>query len=356
MTEVLLMVKPIDEFRKRPGVLSSSSKPNQMYLYSRTVPGTYLTWRMVNRMTALMCFVLGCVMLQAPPVPSEVQQLIKKITPALVSDDNVKLRLRLAKITFDFTGTGKNPTTLLDILAKLNGGRFLFEIANPEFRIHFDRWDVAWLRAYCHLLCAMVDGYRAVDLEAEFAKRVAGVFPKVEPAPEATDPPGSAWFKLDMADPTRLRRMRLHLLAVCKLTPETWLHIRSETDDDYEWLSHPKQTDQLNLPLTDERIDGWLAAMEQLEWLLEGESLISPLMLGPAMEIHAKKGLALSLRKTLDDPPVDLLNYEHFTSHGIDERYFEPAKDKKEFAMPAISSLLQLFQDPFSFAYAARLN
>lgn len=89
-------------------------------------------------------------------------------TLALISDDNVKLRLRLAKITFDFTGTGKNPTTLLDILAKLNGGRFPFEIANPEFRIHFDRGDVAWLRAYCHLLCAMVDGYRAVDMEVEW--------------------------------------------------------------------------------------------------------------------------------------------------------------------------------------------
>lgn len=37
-------------------------------------------------MTVLMCFALGCVVLQAPPVPSEVQQLIKKITPAPVGN------------------------------------------------------------------------------------------------------------------------------------------------------------------------------------------------------------------------------------------------------------------------------
>lgn len=72
---------------------------------------------------------------------------------ALISDDDVKLWLRLAKVTFDFPGTGKNRTTLLDILAELNGGRFLFEIANPEIRIHFDRGDVAWLhRMRLHLL------------------------------------------------------------------------------------------------------------------------------------------------------------------------------------------------------------
>ena len=39
---------------------------------------------------------------------------------ALISNDNVKLRLRLAKITFDFAGTGKDRTTLLDILSKLS--------------------------------------------------------------------------------------------------------------------------------------------------------------------------------------------------------------------------------------------
>ncbi|MEO8272330.1 MAG: hypothetical protein ABI557_21660 [Aureliella sp.] len=278
-------------------------------------------------------------------------------TLAMIGDDNVKLRLRLANIKFDFTGTGENQTTLLDVLAKLNGGRFLFEIANPEFRIHFDRGDVAWLRAYCHLLCAMVDGYRSIDLEAEFAQRVASVFPNVVSSRKTTNPSaGVASFQLQVVDSTRLRQMRQHLLAVCKLNPETWIYIRKETDDDYEWLSHPKQTDQLSLPISDDMIDRWLATMEQLEGLLDGERLVSPLMLGNIGAIPLGKGLALNLRKVLDDPPVDLLNYQRIVEEGIDEKYYEVAKNKKEFEITAVLALLQLFQGPFSFAHAARLN
>ena len=176
-------------------------------------------------------------------------------TLAGIKDENVKLRLRLAKITFDFTGTGRDRTSLIDLLVKLNRGRFQFQKTNADFRVHFDRGDVAWLRAYCHLLSAMVEGYRAVDEEAGFAERVKEVFPRVE-APAKLDP---NWVsRLRVVDAPRLRRMRLHLVAVCELNRETWDYIRKETDDDYEWLPHPKQTDQLGLPLTDAQIDAWL--------------------------------------------------------------------------------------------------
>src|SRR5262245_34954615 len=52
-------------------------------------------------------------------------------TLAGVKDDKVKLRLRLARITFDFAGTGEDRTTLIGLLTKLNGGRFDFQRANP---------------------------------------------------------------------------------------------------------------------------------------------------------------------------------------------------------------------------------
>jgi hypothetical protein len=84
-------------------------------------------------------------------------------TLAAVKDDQVKLRLRLIGITFNFSGNGKEQTTLLQVLANLNVARLEIEKANPDFRVHFDRCDVAWLGAYYHLLCAMVYGYRAVD-------------------------------------------------------------------------------------------------------------------------------------------------------------------------------------------------
>jgi hypothetical protein len=64
-------------------------------------------------------------------------------TLAGIKYDQVKLRLRLAGVTLDFAGTGEKPTKLLDLLVRLNGGRFDWQKKNPDFRAHFDRGDVA---------------------------------------------------------------------------------------------------------------------------------------------------------------------------------------------------------------------
>lgn len=276
-------------------------------------------------------------------------------TLAGIKDDNVKLRLRLAKISFDFCGTGKDRTALIDILIKLNGGRFNFQKDNPDFRVHFDRGDVAWLRAYCHLLSALVEGYRAVDEEAGFAERVQGIFPGFErqpkKAPWATDwaPP------LKVVDPPRLRRMRLHLVAVCELNRETWNFIRKETDDDYEWLPHPKQTDQLGLPFTDEQINAWLAMMKVWEGLLKGEHLIDHSVLRFVHAAHPA-GQGLNLQKLLDDPPAELDLFNAKRAKGIVAKYLEPDKGRQAFGLWPVDAVLRLFDGPFGFAYAARLN
>jgi hypothetical protein len=271
-------------------------------------------------------------------------------TLAAIKDDDVKLRLRLANVTFDFAGTGKNRTTLIELLTKLNGGRLALQKANPEFRVHFDRGDVAWLRSYCHLLSALVEGYRAIDEEAGFEERVRGIFPKIEAGKPAPPPaaPGLFWGSgLKVVDAPRLRRMRLHLVSVCELNRETWHHIRRETDDDYEWLPNPKQTDQLGLPLTNERIDAWLEMMEQLEGLLKGDRLI---MLG------APRGMGINVKKVLDDPHADLLNWNRIQKKGFDAKYLDPETGKQAFDLRVVFSVIQLFDGPFGFAYAARLN
>jgi len=274
-------------------------------------------------------------------------------TLAGITDDNVKLRLRLAKISLDFTGTGKDRTTLIAMLNKLNSGRFDFQKANPEFRVHFDRGDVAWLRAYCHLLSAMVEGYRAVDEEVGFDERMKEIFPKVEPPRREGD---KNWMQgLRVVDAPRLRRMRLHLVAVCELNRETWSHIRKETDDDFEWLPHPKQRDQLGLPLSNERIDAWLDMMAQWEGLLKGERLLPSSMIQFVHPGHPGEQ-GLNVKKLLDDPPTDLLNQARLQKNGIDAKYLEPQKDRKLFDMSAITTLIQAFDGPFGFAYAARFN
>ena len=158
-----------------------------------------------------------------------------------------------------------------------------------------------------------------------------------------------------MVDSPRLRRMRLHLVAVCELNRETWRHIRAESDNDYEWLPHPKQTDQLGLPLTDRRIDGWLAMMNQWEGLLKGERLLPSNLLSMVCPGH-EKGQGLNMKKLLDDPPADLLNHKRISQEGIDAKYLEAEQGKQMFDLGAVLAVIRLFEGPFGFAYAARLN
>jgi len=275
-------------------------------------------------------------------------------TFAGIQDDDVKLRLRLSKVAFDFTGTGNERSTLLELLTSLNREPFDFQKANPDFRVHFDRGDVAWMRAYCHLLCAMVDGYRAVDEEAGFERRVSVIFPNVDGSTKEPEdfrrPQGPK-----VVDAPRLRRMRLHLVTVCELNRETWMHIRKETDDDYEWLPHPKQTDQLGLPLTDQRIDGWLSMMAQWEGLLKGELLFPGYWLRLAHQEHDLEQ-GLNVKHLLDDPRSDLFNWERIKAEGIDAKYLEAQEGKHVFNVNAIFNVLRLFNGPFGFAYAARFN
>jgi hypothetical protein len=139
------------------------------------------------------------------------------------------------------------------------------------------------------------------------------------------------------------------------LNQESWKHIRLETDDDFEWLSHPGQTDQLGLPITNEQIDAWLGMMNQLEGLLHGERLISGEILTMLNPKYDKKD-GLNLRKVLDNPPEDLFNISRIQEEGIDPKYIEKNSDKPKFDLAAIVAVIRLFDGPFGFAQAARMN
>lgn len=160
---------------------------------------------------------------------------------------------------------------------------------------------------------------------------------------------------VNVVDAPRLRRMRLHLVAMCELNRETWRHIRKETDDDYEWLPHPKQTDYLGLPLTDERIDRWLSMMGQWEGLLKGELLLSGDMIQFVVRDHPRDK-TLNVQKLLDDPPADMFNHARIVKGGIDAKFLEPERGRAMFDISAVIAVIQMFDGPLGFAYAARLN
>jgi hypothetical protein len=95
--------------------------------------------------------------------------------------------------------------------------------------------------------------------------------------------------------------------------------------------------------------------MAQWEGLLKGERLLPSDLLRIVDGDH-KKGQGLNLKKLLDDPPADLLNVERIRNNGIDAKYLEAEKGRQVFNLDAVWAVIQLFDGPFGFAYAARLN
>ncbi|GAB5402525.1 MAG: hypothetical protein Aurels2KO_07560 [Aureliella sp.] len=271
-------------------------------------------------------------------------------TLAEVKDDNVKLPLRLNRISFQF-GTDQDNKT--EVIRAMDTRRVNLQASDPDLLIHFDRGDVAWLRAYCHLMMAMVEGYRSIDEKAGFGDRVGQVFPKME---DHVESPQRDWeLGLKLVDPPRLRRMRMHMLAVCKLNRETWQYIRAETDDDHEWLPNADQTDQLGLTISKAQIDAWLAMMDEAEKVLDGRVLVPSFLLRYVAPEH-KQGLGLSFKKLLDDPPADIFNFKRLRENGIAAKYLEDESDDNVMNLNAMFTAFQMFNGPFGFHRAARMN
>jgi hypothetical protein len=280
-------------------------------------------------------------------------------TLARVREDDVKLPLRLAEISFDFSGTGQNRASLLEVVSRLNGQRPLFMIANPEFRVHFDRGDVPWLRAYCHLISASIDCYQAIATEAVFMQHIAGIFSKVKQSEEyarLAQNGDSVWMNLEVEDASRFKSMRLHILSVCELNTETWVHIRKEEDDEYECLPHTLQTDLFLPQLRSEQVDGWLALMRQLEGLLRGDLLIPVSQIRLITPVPLVEDRGLNMQKWLDDPPAFVIrNGKLFGAH-LEDRHLEPLNDKIAVDIGVMFALFQQFQNPFGIYQVVRLN
>jgi len=276
-------------------------------------------------------------------------------TLAGVTDDHVALTLRLMDIRFDLSGSGDATERLSDVLKKLMGPNFRPPPGNAEFQVRFDRGDVAWLRAYCHLLMAMIDAQLAVDLEAQFNLHADELFARPKHPFQGTpqekrDKQHEFWSVLHIREPARLRHFREHLLKVCELNRETWRYIRAERDDELEWLPNPKQKGVLGLPVRDEMIDVWLAMVEELEGLLNGRKVI-PASVVQFLYSPTKKGL--SVRALLDDPP-DQIAWDELRETGIREKYLDDTG--QDVNVVSFIRVLNVFQNTLGVAYAVWFN
>jgi hypothetical protein len=265
-------------------------------------------------------------------------------TLAGVTDPRVKLPLRLAAVRFDLTGSGKPTDKFTDVLRRLLRQDFDFLKANPEFLVCFDRGDVAWLRAYCHLLMAMADSYLAFDTRAAFDETAHQFFarPKKGAGPKPADP----FRVVEVSEPSRLSRFRKHLLAVCALNRETWKFVLAETDDDHEWLPSPRQTGVLGLPVRAEMVEAWLRMIGELEAVLEGKKLL------PVGLLWDTGGKGLNVKALLEDPPARF-DIDVIIQRGPAAKYLE----KGELVdLNVVFRTLNVFGDSLSVAYAAWFN
>jgi hypothetical protein len=275
---------------------------------------------------------------------------LAEATLAGVTDDRVTLRLRLAEIHLDLEGSGQAKDRFLDILKKILGQNFDFLRNNPKFEVKFDRGDVAWLRAYCHLLMGMLDFYLAFDLEREFDLWSGDLFAKARNPFQGND--RDRWREVEQAErvfavkePLRLGRFRKHLVEVARLNRETWRYIRAETGDDHEWLPNPKQKGVLGLPVRDEFIDAWLGMMGELEALLEGKRTF---LKNWGLD---RGGKGLNLKLLFDDPPTRFAMQKF--PESLPDRYFT---DEKEIDLNVLIRVFQIFSDPSRVGYAAWFN
>jgi hypothetical protein len=272
-------------------------------------------------------------------------------TLAGIEDDEVQLPLKLAEITLDFDADGEPTDKFRDVLLKLfNNRRFQFMEGNPEFLVVFDRGDVAWLRAYCHLMAGIIDLVLAVDTEDRFDLWADRAFARPQIKFEGTDEERLKKTidqrDLVLIEPARWGRFRKHLVAVTDLNDETWKHIRLETDDDHEWLPNSRQKGVLGLPVQDVQIDAWLVAMREFKRLLEGERTF------PNFWDNKPDGLELDLKILLDDPPERIVGDGAFPRNLGDNYLVERRQLKVEVFFP----VLGMFLNPATMGYPVWFN
>ena len=244
---------------------------------------------------------------------------LAETTLTAIKDDQVKLPLRLAGIHFDLDHDGKATDRLLDMLQFYNRGRsFVALEQNPDFLVAFDRGDVPWLRAYCHILMACLDLVLGVDNEALFNLRAQDLF--ANPRQKVNDDDRRlAWAtaaeSTRIREPLRWARAREHFIKAAALNKEVWEFIRKETDNDSEWLPNSKQSSVLGLRVNDRMIDAWLVLWDELDSLFSGKKVM-PYMLSTHVG-NDKERVGVNFQRLLDDPPEKGVEFTK-----LDERYF----------------------------------
>jgi hypothetical protein len=194
-----------------------------------------------------------------------------------------------------------------------------------SWEVAFDRADALWLAGYSHILSALFEFVMSHDWQQTFDATGALFFAGAAPNKNFAQPDPMAMrnaagdggvadqiallhlIQWPAGDKARMSRVRQHLKSAIALSRETWKELSAETDDDREWLPSPKQHSRAvpTLPISDEMVTGWLAALDDFDAVLDGQKLLG----------HWRFNKGIDLRMFFEEPqPFDLVLW--VTGHG----------------------------------------
>ncbi|MCA9015023.1 MAG: hypothetical protein KDA77_06790 [Planctomycetaceae bacterium] len=216
-------------------------------------------------------------------------------TLSAVKDPNVKLPLHVGLIKIDLFGSGK-PVNAAFLMGRFGGPQEQQTAEN--FVIGFDRGDADWLAGYCNFLCAWGEVMLAIDGQEIFNCTAHLFFENVDtPYPFLLE--GTRGFdtifnnasgfnrplisdilaffhlwRFELKEPARMQEALAHLEDMQRHAKSMWKYYQAETDDEHEWIPNPNQTGVLQVKVTQEMLDTWLAVLDETGLILQGKKLI----------------------------------------------------------------------------------
>ena len=210
-------------------------------------------------------------------------------------------------------GIRQEAEQLLSIGAIAIGGGRALEALNDQpgaLVIDFDFADAAWLTAYSHMLSGTSDMVLAfapatiIDQMLDGGARLDAISNSDDPGFTGDD---ARWVDLITAlirvleqqpDAELTQSARLHLLSMVGENRTFWQRVGAETDQAREWIPNDTQRSGLGIEFPSGTGPAWLAVLDDLEALLEGELLAPHWRLG--WSESATHGV--NLRTMLDTP------------------------------------------------------